>query len=104
MKNKELTKDEMCILRDILDTIIDERETRKVFNQIHGTTTRQLDKLAKKLDNLVVGMVLGVIPSPRKAGEHSFADCGGAPRCVTCGADEDDAFVGGAVCTFKPVK
>ena len=36
----------------------------------------------------------------RKAGQHSFADCGGNPRCVTCGCDEDDAFVGGEECTF----
>lgn len=37
----------------------------------------------------------------RKSGEHRFADCGGCPRCVTCGADEDDAFVGGTECTYK---
>lgn len=36
----------------------------------------------------------------RKAGQHSFADCGGYPRCVTCGRDEDDALVGGEECTF----
>jgi len=36
----------------------------------------------------------------RKAGEHRFADCGGYPRCVTCGRDEDDAFVGAEECTF----
>ena len=40
----------------------------------------------------------------RKTGEHSFADCGGNPRCVTCGCDEDDAFVGGEKCTFKALK
>lgn len=37
----------------------------------------------------------------RKTGEHLFADCGGLPRCVTCGADEDDAYVGGEPCTFE---
>ncbi len=36
----------------------------------------------------------------RKAGQHRFAYCGGYPRCVTCGRDEDDAFVGGEECTF----
>jgi len=36
----------------------------------------------------------------RKKGEHRMADCGGLPRCVTCGADEDDAFVGGEECTY----
>jgi hypothetical protein len=41
----------------------------------------------------------------RKAGQHSFADCGGYPRCVTCGKDEDDAFVGGEECSFgNPVQ
>jgi len=37
----------------------------------------------------------------RQSGEHRFVDCGGSPRCATCGADEDDAFVGGASCTYK---
>jgi len=36
----------------------------------------------------------------RKAGEHLWAECGGYPRCVTCGRDEDDALVGGEECTF----
>ena len=36
----------------------------------------------------------------RKKGEHLFADCGGCPRCVTCGADEDDAFIGGQECDY----
>lgn len=36
----------------------------------------------------------------RKRGEHRFADCGGLPKCVTCGCDEDDAFVGGQECTY----
>lgn len=36
----------------------------------------------------------------RKAGQHRFADCGGHPRCVTCGRDEDDAFIGGETCSF----
>jgi hypothetical protein len=40
----------------------------------------------------------------RKSGEHEFAACGGHPRCVTCGADEDDAFVGGEPCSYRPVK
>jgi hypothetical protein len=29
---------------------------------------------------------------------HVFADCGGYPRCVKCGCDEDDAYVGGEPC------
>jgi hypothetical protein len=40
----------------------------------------------------------------RKSGEHKFADCGGSPKCVTCGADEDDAFVGGEPCSYKEKK
>lgn len=36
----------------------------------------------------------------RKRGEHRFADCGGLPRCITCGCDEDDAFVGGEECSY----
>lgn len=36
----------------------------------------------------------------RQKGEHRFADCGGYPRCVTCGADEDSAFVGGEECSY----
>ncbi len=42
-----------------------------------------------------------VQPSTRKAGEHLFADCGGTPKCVTCGCDEDDAYAGGEVCSFE---
>ena len=52
MKNKELTRDEMIILLDVLDTILDERETRKVFNQIHGTTTQQLDKISSSINSM----------------------------------------------------
>lgn len=40
----------------------------------------------------------------RKTGEHRFVDCGGAPRCVTCGADEDDAYVGGEPCSYQASK
>ena len=101
MKNKELTRDEMCILRDVLDTILDERETRKVFNQIHGTTTRQLDKLANKLATLVKSPVV-VVPPPRKAGEHLWHESDGVTKCVTCFCDEDDANVGGEKCSYKP--
>lgn len=36
----------------------------------------------------------------RQPGQHLFADCGGVPRCVTCGCDEDDAYVGGQDCTY----
>jgi len=36
----------------------------------------------------------------RKTGEHCMADCGGLPRCVTCGCDEDEAFVGGQACSY----
>jgi hypothetical protein len=49
----------------------------------------------EKLVNLSYGEV-----TKRKRGEHLFADCGGVPRCVTCGCDEDDAFVGAAECTY----
>ena len=45
-----------------------------------------------------------VQPETRKTGEHLFSnppsDSGGVPRCVTCGCDEDDAHVGGEVCSF----
>jgi hypothetical protein len=101
MKNKELTRDEMCILRDVLDTILDERDTRKVFNQIHGTTTRQLDKISNKLDALVMAMVPGVVPPPRKDGEHLWHEHNGVTKCVTCFCDEDDANVGGQECSYK---
>ena len=37
----------------------------------------------------------------RRDGEHLFADCGGYPRCVTCGCDEDAAFVEGEECSYK---
>jgi len=37
----------------------------------------------------------------RKKGEHLFSNpTGGIPRCVTCGCDEDDAFVGGEECSY----
>ena len=37
----------------------------------------------------------------RKAGEHIFSNpTNGIPRCIDCGCDEDDAFVGGEECTF----
>ena len=38
----------------------------------------------------------------RKPGEHHFSNpTDGIPRCITCGCDEDDAFVGGQECSFK---
>ena len=40
----------------------------------------------------------------RQTGEHLFADCGGLPRCTTCGADEDVAFTAGEECTFVQSK
>jgi len=40
----------------------------------------------------------------RKSGQHLFADCGGVPRCVTCGCDEDDAYVANEKCTYKAPK
>ena len=41
----------------------------------------------------------------RKTGEHLFSNpTGGIPRCVTCGCDEDDAFVGGEECSFTTKK
>ena len=37
----------------------------------------------------------------RKRGEHHFSNpTNGIPRCVTCGCDEDDAFVGGEECSY----
>lgn len=36
----------------------------------------------------------------RAKGEHRWAPFGGYPRCVTCGCDEDDVFVGGQKCSF----
>lgn len=36
----------------------------------------------------------------RKTGEHLMADCGGFPRCVTCGADEDEVYIAGVECTY----
>lgn len=40
----------------------------------------------------------------RKTGEHLFVECGGVPRCGTCGCDEDAAFVGNEKCTFRATK
>jgi hypothetical protein len=37
----------------------------------------------------------------RETGEHLFVSCGGFPKCATCGADEDTAFVGGEECTYE---
>jgi ribosomal protein L40E len=103
MKNKELTRDEICLLRDVMDTILDERETRKVFNQIHGTTTRELDKLATKLATLAQAPVV-VVPPPRGKGEHLWHEHDGVTKCVTCFRDEDDANVGGEKCSYKAPK
>ncbi len=39
----------------------------------------------------------------RETGEHLFNGMGGMSqpvRCVTCGCDEDDAYLGGEVCSF----
>lgn len=40
----------------------------------------------------------------RKTGDHKFVPCGGVPKCADCGADEDDAYVGGEQCTYKAAK
>jgi hypothetical protein len=40
-------------------------------------------------------------PQTEKKNGHIFADCGGTPRCTICGADEDDAFVGGEECKCR---
>lgn len=38
----------------------------------------------------------------RQTGEHLFSNpSNGIPRCITCGCDEDDAFVGGEECSFN---
>lgn len=36
----------------------------------------------------------------RKKGEHKFLTTGSISRCITCGADEDAAFVGGEECIY----
>ena len=37
----------------------------------------------------------------RAAGEHRFSNpTNGIPRCIDCGCDEDDAYVGGEECSF----
>ena len=84
----------------------------------NGVTQETLERNLKQLvwDAVGLGRLTGDSPATvenytytvkpitkrvrRKAGEHRFADCGGAPRCVTCGCDEDDAFVGGQECSF----
>lgn len=41
----------------------------------------------------------------RQTGEHHFSNpTNGIPRCVTCGCDEDDAFVGGELCDYEVAK
>jgi hypothetical protein len=40
----------------------------------------------------------------RKTGEHRMVNAGGNPVCATCGADQDDAFVGGSKCSFVAPK
>ena len=108
MKNKELTVNDIILCRDLIGVFLDDSDLNKGFRKCLGVTTPKLSKIYFKLTNLANNMAgRGSTPPPvvsRKTGEHRFADCGGAPRCVTCGADEDDAFVGGAVCTFKSVK
>lgn len=37
----------------------------------------------------------------RKTGEHLMVPSGGFPRCATCGADEDDVYVGGEKCSYR---
>lgn len=39
----------------------------------------------------------------RKTGEHEMSQAP-VPRCVSCGADEDDAFVGGEKCSYVAPK
>jgi hypothetical protein len=40
----------------------------------------------------------------RKRGEHHFLYAEGVvPKCVTCGCDEDDAFVGGQECSYGKI-
>ena len=50
--------------------------------------------------NIQLSVTGKTITKPRrKRGEHRFS-AADFPRCVTCGCDEDDAFVGGQECTF----
>jgi hypothetical protein len=52
--------------------------------------------------NLLLNKKNKKIQRRRENGEHRFSSpTNGIPRCITCGCDEDDAFVGGEECTFK---
>ena len=44
------------------------------------------------------GLVAEVPTTTDGEKKHHFADCGGYPRCVHCGCDEDDVYVGGQEC------
>ena len=55
----------------------------------NGATHQQIQMLLEKL---------GVEQREETNSGHVFADCGGVPRCIKCGCDEDDALVGGMEC------
>jgi hypothetical protein len=59
------------------------------------------DALAPSTQEKLFLASLNVAKNKRKTGEHLFVPCGDHPRCATCGADEDDAFVGGIVCSYQ---
>jgi hypothetical protein len=86
-----------AVVKDILDTANDIDE--------YLCSSAPIECYRKDIDRKLSGLIKRVKDwqpaNPRKSGEHVFAPCGGVPRCVTCGCDEDDAFIGGQRCTFK---
>jgi hypothetical protein len=64
----------------------------------NGADTADLQRNLKRI--VKTALDSGTVSRRRQPGEHYFADCGGIPRCVTCGCDEDDAFVGGEECSY----
>lgn len=77
------------VVRDAVNNGTLTGETAATVEKYFFTVEKVTDKIKPKAKR-----------NQRKAGEHRFADCGGNPRCVTCGCDEDDAFVGGQECSF----
>jgi hypothetical protein len=61
-KIKPLTNDEMCILRDILDTILEDGDLRRGIKNVVGTTSGQLKSISIKLSDLVLTSLNGGIP------------------------------------------
>lgn len=75
---------------------------RVVSNAVNqGLLTGNTAATVEKYDYTIAEVKSKVKPERRKRGEHRFADCGGVPCCVTCGCDEDDAFIGGQECSYQ---